>query len=204
MPSSTFFGMQHLNANILCAIHLEMTGPDATFHEPLEVAILPLDSMLKVHPTLPIFNMRIKPQEMENVEREHIRMTNEQLARTMLSGMDRYQVADLLKDWHKSLPLGLGKKILPLSYDYPKQREGLISWLGFEEYDEMFSESYRDILVATHFVNDYNCVSNDPIPFAKQFFPWICRKLNVERVDKTPLGECVAYGETYKRLLQVL
>lgn len=198
MPSSTFWGMQHLNSNILAAVTTTMTAVNG---EVIETCVLPLDLMLKPHDEILLFNMKAKPEG--EIDWDYCDMTKKHLADTIMNGFDQGKVADFLMEWFVSLDTNKRKKIIPLTYDYLATRQGLINWLGYEDYSTIFSEDYRDVLVATHFLNDRECCRGEAVPYAKQNLRWLAKKLNVEQIDVG--GSCItnAYtlAQVYRRLL---
>ena len=65
MPSSVFFGMQHLNNNVLCAISFDQICQGG---EIIELCVLPLDQHLGVHPELALYSMGMRPNFPENYD----------------------------------------------------------------------------------------------------------------------------------------
>lgn len=204
MPSSVFWGMQHLNANVLCGIKTELTGPDPEMHEIIEVAVLPVDQLFEVHKEFPLFNMRMRPMEAQPFDDfKECRLTRPEIAQALLRAFDRDKVADLLQDWFESLKLPRGKKLLPLTYNYPMERQIMINWLGYDQYREIFSEDYRDIKVAAHFINDKNCCRAEPAVYSKQTASWLAKIHHIEPVERgTAVSDAFMYAQIYKRMLQ--
>lgn len=205
MPSSTFFGMQHLNSNVLCGIKTELTGPDPLMHELIEVAIVPLDHMLGLHSTFPLFNMRMRPQVLNpSDDFKGCRLSRNEIAEACLRGIDRDKVADLLFNWFQDMDLPPKKRIIPLTWNFPAERQILINWLGYDLYAEIFTEDHRDLLAAAHFLNDRHCCRGEPVVFAKQNLTWLAKICNVEQLEKgTATSDAYLMAETYKRLLQL-
>jgi hypothetical protein len=205
MPSSIFWGMQHLNSNVLCGLKTELTGPDPLMHELIEVALVPLDHKLELHGTFPLFNMRMRPQVTDPSDNfRSCRLSRSEIADACLRAFDRDKVADLLLYWFQSMDLPPKKRIIPLTWNFPMERQILINWLGYETYAEIFSEDHRDLMVAAHFLNDRLCCKGEPVMFAKQNLTWLARICNVEQLEKgTATSDAFLMAETYKRMLQV-
>lgn len=202
--SKVFWGMQHLNENLLCSVKCELTGPDPERHELIEVAVLPLDHMLKIHSAFPPFNMRMRPETVETINYDKCRLSRSDIADTILRGFDRYKVADLFVAWYQGLEQKERKRIIPLAHGWPRERALLINWLGYDVFADIFSEDYRDTLIASHYVNDKNCVKAEPCVFNKQNLSWLAKKLNVEQIQiGSAMSDCVTIAEVYKRILQV-
>lgn len=197
---SVFWGMTHLNSNVLAAVTIEMTNQNPLLGELIEVCVLPLNHMLQPHSELTLFNMRIRPEDKDSVD---CRLTGKQVADLVLNGYDREKVASLMLDWFYTLDLKERKKILPIGHEWPRTREVLKTWLGDEIYSEIFSEDYRDTKIATHFLNDQMASRGESVPYAKQGLPWLASKLHVQRQSQG--GNCtedaLVIGEVYRRLL---
>lgn len=205
MPSSVFWGMQHINSNVLCGLKLELTGNDPNIHELIEVAVVPLDQMLELHSTFALFNMRVRPQITNpSDDFKHCRLTKSEIADACLRAYDSFKVADILHEWFLDMKLPRGKKIIPLTYNFPAQRQILINWLDYDLYSEIFSEDHRDLLAAAHFINDRECVRGEPAVFSKQDMSWLAKKCNVPQVQSgTAVSDAFLMAQTYKRMLQL-
>lgn len=203
--SSTFWGMQHINENILCAVRCELTGPDPENHELVEVAVLPLNSMLQVHDKFPLFNLRMRPDNIDTIDYQKCRLSKAEIAATILRGIDRSKGADIFWEWYKAIGLKEKKRIIALAHGWPRERALLINWLGYENFTAIFSEDYRDVLIAAHFINDRNCVRAEPCVFNKQDLRWCSKKMNVEQLQRggSAMSDCLCIAETYKRMLQL-
>lgn len=203
MPSSVFFGMQHLNQNLLCAIGLETTGPDPNRHELAEVCVLPMNHMLVTHPDLLLFNMKMKIEMPEEIDLAHTRLTKTEVAELTQSGNPRDTVAEYFLKWFKEMEMPFRKKIIPLCFNFAYGRAVLMNWLGHEIYHEIFREDYRDPLIAAHFINDRHDVRAEHVPFSKQDMRWIAKQLNIEVVELGGSACADAYTtcEMYRKLL---
>lgn len=204
MPSSAFFGMQHLNNNLLCAIGFDTTGPDPDIHELIEVCVLPLDSMLNPHSELILFNMKMKPDMPETIDWKHCRATIPEVAALCATGSDRDKVADYFLQWFHGMNMPNRKGVIPLCHNYPILRDFLLRWLQWDTYHEIFQEDYRDTLVAAHFLNDKADVKGAALPFSKQLLRWVAKQLDVEKHEQggSPCDDARTIAEVYKRLLK--
>lgn len=205
MPSSMFWGMQHLNSNVLCGIKLELTGPDPNCHELIEVAIVPLNHMLELHPEFALFNMRVRPQITNpSDDFRGCRLSKSEIAEACLRAYDRYKVADILHEWFLDMKLPRGKKIIPLVYNFPAERQNLINWLDYDLFSEIFSEDHRDLLAAAHFINDRQCVRSEPAIFAKQNLTYLAKVCNVPPIQRsTAVSDAFLMAQVWKRMLQL-
>lgn len=196
--------MQHLNANVLCGLKTELTGRDPEMHEIIEVAVIPFDHNLEIHPTFTLFNMRMRPMEMQPFDDfKNCRLSRSEIAQACLRAFDRDKVGELLYDWLLAMDLPRGKKIVPLTYNYPMERQILINWLGYDRYSEIFSEDHRDLMVAAHFVNDRQCVKAEPAVYNKQTLSWMAKIHNILPIERgTAVSDAVMMGQVYKRMLQ--
>lgn len=202
--SKVFWGMEHLNENMLCAVKCELTGPDPTRHELVQVAILPLNHMLEIHQFIPAFDMKMKPEDLDSIDFRLCRVGKADLARTLLSGFDRDKVADLFIHWYQRIEQKERKRIIPLAHGWPGERALLVNWLGYDVFRDIFSEDYRDTLIAAHYVNDRQCCKAEPCVFNKQNLTWLAKKLNVEQLQSgSAMSDCLTMAAVYKRMLQL-
>lgn len=205
MPSKIFWGMQHLNSSVLASVVLDITREDPELAEPYRLCILPLDVNLDPHPALPLFDMTFQIESVQGLKRSWGRVSMGQIAKTNLTSFDKDKITFLLQNWfYHDLNLRDGKKIIPLAHGWPRTREVLIRWLGWETFTEMFSEDVRDVKVVAHYLNDRLAVRGEPVSFAKQNLSWLAKQLHVERPtdEGNPAEDCMTIGQVYKRLLQ--
>ncbi len=202
--ASTFWGMRHLNDNILCSVKCELTGPDPNVHELIEISVLPLDSLLDVHKQFSMFNMRMSPRNVDDIDYSFCRLSRKNIAEAILRGHDRDKVAELFESWYTTLRVKEKKRIIPLAHGWPRERSILINWLGYNTFHSMFSEDYRDILIAAHYVNDRQCSRAESCVFNKQDLAWLARKMNVDQIQSgSPTSDCLTIAQVYKRMLQL-
>src|SRR5688572_4310889 len=103
MPSSIFWGMQHLNSNVMCALDIKTTGPDPDRHHIVELCILPLDYMLEPHKELLLCHLRIQPPDIADVDYELCEISRVDMARTMNHGYSEYKAVQIVQEWFASL-----------------------------------------------------------------------------------------------------
>lgn len=206
MPSSIFFGMQHLNNNLMCSIGFDTTAADPDLGELIEFACVPLDARLNIHSELILFNMKMRPESPGTIDWSHCRATKPEVAAMCHSAFERDKVADFFHQWFLQMDLPRHKKIIPLGYKFYEARTWLVQWLGWDLYHEIFSTDYRDVLIAAHYLNDRADVKAQPLPFVSQTLRKIAKEMNVtmEETGGSPLDDARTIMETYKRLLQTL
>lgn len=205
MPSSTYWGMQHLNANVLCSIEIDRTGPDPIMHELCEICILPLDQMLRPHPQLMLFNMQMIPEQPENIDYNHCRLTKVEMARVKVTGHDNMKVADLLIDWFTRMNMNTRKKIIPIGHNFASKLPVIRDWLGHDTYNDIFATDYRDTLVTAHYLNDRESSRNEVPPFSKQDLRWIAKRFNIPIIEHggSCVTDCKTIAEVYGHLLRM-
>ena len=111
--------MIHLNGDLLCAIDIETTGLDPRQHEIYQIAILPLDGGLNVHPSKRLLDMTLRPDKVENIDWEGMKKNNNQddVIKACKDGIDKFQAADYLSEWFEKLQLPERKRIVPLAHN---------------------------------------------------------------------------------------
>lgn len=202
VDAKTFWGMNHLNGNLLCAIDTETSGFDPDMHGILEICILPLNSNIEPHEHFPLFHMRMKPDEGEELDEDAIRVNKIDLARMLLEGYPRDNVSDYLMNWFSCLGLPGNKKIIPLAANWPFDRMMIERWLGRESFESIFHPWYRDVQPVANYLNDCADVRVEPVPFPKVNLGYLCNILKVENLQAhTALSDCLATAKIYKRLM---
>lgn len=197
-------GLQHLNGNLLCALDLETTGLDPKKHDIIEVAIVPLDAFYKPLTTIMPFVAELKPTRPENISQEAIGVNKNDIARLMQSGLDAFHAADLLELWFERIELASGKQIAVLGHNWPFDRAFLIEWLGWENFNHLFSRYYRDTICASLFLNDYADTRNEKVRYPKNSLEYLCTVLNVKNAKPhSALYDALATAECYRIMLSL-
>lgn len=202
MPSSIFWGFQHLNSNVLCSLEVDLTGPDPDVHEIAEICVLPLDHMLRPHKELLLFNMRMKPER--EVDYKYCRLSRSEIAALMLKGHDSMKVADLFSDWYQTLGIKERKRIIPIGYNLAWKLPIVKEWLGPTVYNDIFANDYRDVRVAAHFVNDRDDVRGEPVTYSKQDLRWLCKQHGIDMIlhGGSCASDAMQIAELYAAMLK--
>lgn len=203
MPGNkSFWGMNHLNGNLLCAVDTETTGFSPEKNGIIEICILPLNSRLDVHENFPMFHMRMKPEEGEEIDPDALRVTQMDLARIMLEGFQRDTVADYVMNWFETLGLPAGKKVVPLAHNWPFDRLMIQYWLGEKSFEHIFHGQFRDLMSVALYLNDCADARAEQVPFSKVGLRYVCNLLKVEHLKAhTAIGDCMATAQCYKKIL---
>lgn len=198
--------MQHLNCHQMCAIHITTTGPDPSYHELLQIAIVPLDSTLKPRQdTLPFF-FNLKPDFPERIDKKYFDGPQQNLMDILRTSYPRDQAIDILEQWVDEklhLPFtkwGTRKKIVPLGYLL--NTAFIVGWLGHTGYNEIFHHEQRDLLAAAAFLNEQASFHAEKVPFSKLKLSWLAYTLNVSMdYHRDPLIRCTIIAECYRRMV---
>lgn len=196
--------MLHLNGNLLCAIDVETTGLDPDKHDIIQVAVVPVNNLLEpISDPLPFYHL-MKPREdrLENIEKKAMKVCGINLSDLILNAQDQWTMADRFVEWFESLPLPLGKKLVPLAHNWPFDRDFMINWLGRATYEYVFFGHYRDLMAAALYLNDWSDFHGEPYPYQKVDLAYVCSTLKVKN-DKAhdALNDCLATIKAYKALL---
>lgn len=203
MPSSTFWGMQHLNGNVMCAVRTMKTSNDPLFGELCEVCVIPLDQFFNNHQELVLFNLKMRIENVKMIDRKCCNYTQEELASLQLRGATKDGAAKLFRHWFDGLGLKYGKKLVPIGHQLHRDRAALGDWLGQIEFEEMFSDQQRDIENIANFVNDNHDVRAEPVPYAKQTLTWIGSVHKVKKFEKSCLEEARQIAAVYQKMVML-
>lgn len=195
----------HFNHHRHVAVSIKTTGLNPDFHELVQICIFPLNSKLELSKDIIPFYMNIKPLKPK---------INLQLSKGLITA-NRYNeikenadlsqtVASLFDSWMETqIKLADWKKLKVLTYDWPHKQEFIKKWLGSYNFNEYFSNEYRDILSVAAFANDYADTYSQQIPYPKVFISFIANILDVEYkfLDESII-HCKNICEIYRRMKQ--
>lgn len=199
--------MVHLNGHILCAIDTETTGLRPRYHEIVQLALLPLDARLNPLKDVPHFDILIKPEYPNRIEKEAVRKIGQEkwnMAITM--GIPREAAVDLFEEWFfYKLGIADGKRITPLAQNWKFDYEFLDELFGWELRNERFDSRSRDTFTVAQFLNDQADFDAEKIPFPdNQQLSNLARRLNIEvESDMThdALYDCHLTAKVYKAMV---
>lgn len=195
--------MIHLNGHVLCAVDVETTGLDPKKHDIIQIAVLPLDSNIQINKDYTPFDMKLRPERIDSVDAESLKISRQDLSTLLLTGMDPITAGDLLYEWFKKLDCAIGKKIIPLAHNWIFDSSFIREWLGELLFAEIFHWQYRDTLIAANFINDRADFHNETVPYPKSGLKSMATRLGIEfpeRCHHDALADCVACAEVYRRL----
>lgn len=204
-----YLTMPHWNGNQCCAIDTETTGLDPTYHEIIQICILPLTGNLLPREDVVPFYINMIPEHPKRVDPNAMRKNRLKLAEISLKGFDKFKAIDMLETWISKLKLPYNRgrfnqcKIIPLGHNYAFDMGFIKKWLGIEQYEEWFHYHYKDTMNTATFLNDSAVVHAEKPPFNKLTLNWVANRLNapVERAHDA-LSDCVTVAECYRRLTQ--
>ncbi len=199
--------MQHWNGHQLVAVDIETGGLDPSYHEILQIAILPLDSNIQIRRDVMPFYIEMAPEHPQRVEDEALKKNGLDMIRITYRGHNPDKAKDMLEDWVDKLGLpytnyGNRKRLMPLAQNWQFDSAFIKSWLGIDMFGSIFDSRGRDTQTAAAYLNDRAAMRGDVVPFSKINLAWLCNKLNVENNRAhDALQDCIATAEVYRRLL---
>lgn len=199
--------MGHWNGHQLAVIDIETTGLDSAWHEMVQIAIVPLDSDIRVRNDVSIFYINLKPEFPERADPKAMQVNGLDVADLVLNGHDSERAKDMLVEWTDSLGLpytkyGNRKKLIPLGQNYSFDKGFIEQWLGYDLYSTLFHYHYRDTQIAAAYVNDQAAMQAEKVPFNKINLAWLANKLNIANTNHhDALNDCRVTAEIYRQLL---
>lgn len=202
MPTKS---LVHANNNLVCAVDVETTGTEIGWHEMIQVVFLPLDNNLNARKDLPPFDIRLRPNYLERIDLESMKVNRSQLQTILDTGIDQEKGIDLFEHWFQKLKLADGKRIMPLGhnialFDLPFIRE----WMGPKMFNSYMSYVIRDTMTVCNFLNDVSDVEAEQTPFNKLRLSYVAKKLDIEIFDQgthDALYDAHISAEVYKKLM---
>lgn len=197
-------GLAHLNGNIMCAIDIETTGRMPGFHEIIQIAVQPLDSMLEPMAGIRPFYTTIAPEYPERAEKEAQSVHGLNLQELKINSLDQWKVADLFDEWFQSLNLPYRKSIVPLAHNWAFEAGFLKAWLGIECVNEMFHPHPRDSMLLAISINDRSVMSGGSPVYKSVALVAMCKQLEIVTIQAhDALSDALAEAKLYQTLLRL-
>jgi len=194
--------LKHINQNVLVAIAIEHTGDDPRKNDIVEICAYVLDNHIKPFTGLHPFYNQIAPFRSENIDWETATVTKEKLKDIQTKyGVEPSLAADRFEEWFDLIDLPLGKKLIPVAYNWPVMREYLVTWLGVKNFASLFHEcEYRDVISVATYLNDCrNFVTKVPNFPRPESFAYICSRFHIEvRGNDDVMIRALKAAECYK------
>jgi DNA polymerase III epsilon subunit-like protein len=197
-------GLAHLNGNVMCAIDIETTGRMAGYHEIIQIAVQPLDSMLEPMNGIRPFYTTIAPEYPERAEGEAQAVHGLNLQELKSSSLDQWRVADLFDEWLEGLNLPYRKSLVPLAHNWAFEAGFLKSWLGIDSMNEIFHPHPRDSMLLAISINDRSVMQGDLPIYPSVSLTAMCKQLGIQVIHAhDALSDALAEAKLYQTLLRL-
>ncbi len=195
-------GMLHLNGNLLAAVDFETTGKQAGFHEPIQIAVVPLNADLRPLETVKPFYTHIKPLHPERADRRAAGVHGLSIEQLVLHAPGPDRVADLLIEWFQKLDLPFKKSLVPLAHNWAFESSFLKAWLGCDLMEDIFFGHPRDTMIYALSLNDKAAFKGEEVPFPKVGLRHLCKRFNITNENPhDAFADCIAEAEVYRAML---
>lgn len=197
----TYSGLVHLNGNLLASIDLETTGLEAGYHEPIQIAVVPLNSDIRPLEGVRPFYTTIKPEHPER-QRGAKHVHGLALEDLVLHAPEQGKVQDLLVEWWEKLDLPFGKTLVPLAHNWAFESKFLQAWLGLDLTQTLFHGHARDAMLYALALNDKSSFMGLAAPFNQVGLNSLCKHFNVHNPSPhDALCDALAEAECYRAML---
>jgi DNA polymerase III epsilon subunit-like protein len=196
--------MPHLNGNIMAAVDFETTGVKSGWHEPIQMAVVPLNSDLRPMDDVRPFYVNIKPEHPERQDPEAARVHQLDMDQLILYALDRGRVESLFIEWVESLKLPFERKLIPLAHNWPFEHGFFKAWLGHDLCNKIWHGHARDAMEYAASLNDKAYMRGAKVPFSNLGLGDLCKHFGVINPKAhDALHDCLAEAEVYRHLLNV-
>lgn len=199
-----YSSMPHTNGNVIAAVDFETTGSIPGYHEPIQIAIVPLNSDLRPIPGIIPFYHEIQPLFPERADPMATRVHGLDLDRLVKEAAEPGVVEELLIEWWNRLELPFERRLIPLAQNWPFELSFFRAWLGTSLTDQLFSPLARDSMTYANSLNDKCFFRGQKVMFPYVKLEALCEHFGV--VNTRPhdaLADAIAEAEVYRCLLQV-
>lgn len=200
----TYPGLLHLNGNLLAAVDFETTGRRAGYHEPIQLAVVPLGPDLRpLEGVRPFYTATgIKPEYPERCERSASVVHGLDINELVLHAPEPGVVIDLLMEWFYRLDLPFNKRLVPLAHNWAFESAFFKAWLGLDRTEELFHGHARDSMLLAASMNDKAMFAGEQPPFNWIGLQSLCKKFGIENPkEHDAYCDAVAEAEVYRALL---
>lgn len=138
--------------HVLAAVDLETTGLDSTFHEIIQIAVVPYTADLE--PLAEPFVAWLVPDRPERWSPEAQEVHGLSIDDLRRDGHAPAQVEQWLVEYVRRLCPAEGQKLLPLAHNWAFESSFLDAWLGGALKNQLFHYHARDSMTVAGFLRD--------------------------------------------------
>lgn len=187
---------KHYNNHILASIAVRTTGPNPDIHEINSICVLPVDITYNWDSRFGLLDVGIRP------EKKNYEITDADYMESVANGMPKEKFLMVFHSWVDKLHLNIGKKIIPLVFNYGYYAPFLVNLFGYLDYSTYFTiKEYRDPMQDTCYLNDRAGALHEQVMFPKRDIGSICNRLKIDKGLNTPLEKARVTLELYKSLV---
>lgn len=189
-----------LQGNRLAATDFETTGLQPGWHEPIQVAIVPLGSQLRPLAGVQPFYRLIRPRYPERADAGAMNVHKIPMEELM-EAADPDDVAEDLVEWVRSLDLPASRQLIPLAHPWAFEYGFYSAWLGLPLTSFIFHRNARCSRSAALAMLDAASLSKKTLPFHDVNLSALCKFASLKN-DRPhdALWDSLAEAEVYRRL----
>jgi hypothetical protein len=182
----------NVNGNTLASVCIDTTGSNPREHDLIRIAIVPLyhntferhrdfrpyvTELRPIHDYPLLANREYRRDGSDTMTHRYRTNTRNLYDAAEVRGVDRYDAAALLDNWFLQHKCFIGKRLIPIGYDWPFISSFMIHWLGYDEYTTIFDYRYRDLLPLYTMENDHSVHTFSDTKFKKVDFSYVATQM---------------------------
>lgn len=192
-----------LGGNRLVAVDVETTGLEPTYHEIIQIALVPIEPDMRVDRSK-CRCWKVRPRYPERATPEALAVNGLNLEELVYTAPSADTVMDRIDDFMDGLAMPEDKRMIPLAQNWAFDGVWLREWMGEGRFNRLFSRRARDTMCLAASINDRYELNGEEPPFENCSLSFLASYFGiVNQKAHDALEDAITTAEVYDRLLNM-